>query len=153
MLKLICKHCYYYYYYSILCTKYGTDNPILTKEMGVNTDIKTHSSVSLAKKTKKTCGTQVCYLPVPQSCQIQPSVSPKLLNQFLPNLYIFCLTHTLLDMSNLKEITLAVLEIFVPKNYPIFFTFSSSLHKITNTFKSHKNNLPMFRFLSNLEHL
>ena len=42
--------------------------------------IKTHSSVSAAKKTKKMCGTQVCYLLVPQSCQIQPSVSPKLLS-------------------------------------------------------------------------
>ena len=30
-------------------------------------EIKTHSSVSAAKKTKKTRGTQVCYLPVPQS--------------------------------------------------------------------------------------
>ena len=115
--------------------------------------IKTHSSVSAAKKTKKTCGTQVCYLLVPQSCQIQPSISPKLLSQFLPNLYILCLTYTLLHISNLKEIASAVLEIFVPKNCPIFFTFSSSSHKITNTFKSHKNNLPMYRFLSNLEHL
>ena len=40
------------------------------------------------RKQKKTCGTQVCYLLVPWSCQIQPSVSPKLLNRFLPNLYI-----------------------------------------------------------------
>ena len=32
------------------------------------------------RKQKKTCGTQVCYLLVPQSCQIQPSVSPKLLS-------------------------------------------------------------------------
>ena len=30
---------------------------------------------------------------------------------------------------------------------------SSSSDKITNTFKSHKKNLPMFQFLSNLEHL
>ena len=109
------------------------------------------------RKQKKTCGTQVCYLPVPQSCQIQPSVSPQLLSRFLPNLYIFCLTYTLLHISNLKEVTSAVLEIFVPKRCPIFFTFSSSFsspsHKITNTFKLHKNNLPMFRFLSNLEHL
>ena len=85
--------------------------------------IKTHSSVSAVKKTKKTCGTQVCYLPVPQSFQIQPSVSPKLLSPFLPNLCIFCLTYTLFHISNLKEIALAVLEIFAPKYYPIFFTF------------------------------
>ena len=32
------------------------------------------------RKQKKTCSTQVCYLLVPQSCQIQPSVSPKLLS-------------------------------------------------------------------------
>ena len=85
--------------------------------------IKTHSSVSAAKKTKKMRGTQVCYLLVPQSCQIQSSVSPKLLSRFLPNLYIFCLTYTLLHISKLKEITSAVLEIFVPNNWPIFFTF------------------------------
>ena len=85
--------------------------------------IKTHSSVSAAKKTKKMCGTQVCYLLVLQSYQIQPSVSPKLLSWFLPNLYILCLTYTLLHILNLKEITSAVLEIFVPKNCPIFFTF------------------------------
>ena len=75
------------------------------------------------RKQKKTSGTQVYYLLVPQSCQIQPFVSPKLLSQFLPNLYIFCLTYTLLHISNLKEIASAVLEIFVPKNCPIFFTF------------------------------
>ena len=33
------------------------------------------------RKQKKACGTQVCYLLVPQSYQIQPSVSPKLQNQ------------------------------------------------------------------------
>ena len=75
------------------------------------------------RKLKKTCSTQVYYLPVPQSCQIQPSVSPKLLSWFLPDLYIFCLTYTLLHISNFKEIALAVLEMFVPKNNPIFFTF------------------------------
>ena len=75
------------------------------------------------RKQKKMCGTQVCYLLVPQSCQIQPSVSPKLLSRFLPNLYMSCLSYTLLHISNLKEITSAVLEIFVPKNCPIFFTF------------------------------
>ena len=87
------------------------------------TGIKTHSSVSVAKKTKKSCGTQVCYLLVLQSCQIQPSVAPKLLSRFLPNLYIFCLTYTLFYISKLKEIASAVLEIFVPQNCPIFFTF------------------------------
>ena len=93
------------------------------------------------RKQKKMCGTQVCYLLVPQSCQIQPFVSAKLLIRFLPNLYIFCLTYTLLHISKLKEIASVVLEIFVPKNCPVFFTFSSSLHKIANTFKSHKNKL------------
>ena len=78
--------------------------------------MKTHSSDQWPRKQKKTCGTQVCYLPVPQSCQIQPSISLKLLSQFLPNLYIFCLTYTLLHISNLKEIASAVLEILVPKN-------------------------------------
>ena len=83
-----------------------------------------------------------------QSCQIQPSVSPKLLHRFLLNLYILCLTYTQLHISNLKEIASIVLEIFVPENCPIFFTFFSS-HKITSIFKSHKNNLPILRFLSN----
>ena len=112
--------------------------------------IKTQSSVSASKKTKKTCGTQVCYLLVLQSCQIQPSLSPKLLSQFLPNLYIFCVTYTLLLISNLKEIASAVLEIFVPKNYLIFFTFSSPSHKITNTFKSHIT-FPCFNFFQILK--
>ena len=85
-------------------------------------DIKTHNHVSAAKK-KKTCGTQVCYLPVPQSYEIQPSVSPKLLSRLLTNLYVICLTYTLFHISNLKEITSAVLEILVPKNCSIFFTF------------------------------
>ena len=62
------------------------------------------------RKQKKTCGTQVCYLLVLQSCQIQPSVSPKLLSQFLPNLYILCLTYTLLYISNLKEIASGILR-------------------------------------------
>ena len=92
-------------------------------ELCVNHQIKTHSSVSAAKKTKKTCGTQVCYLPIPQSSQIHPSVSPKLLSRFLLNLYNFCLTYTLLYISNLKEIASAVFEVFVPKHCPIFFTF------------------------------
>ena len=95
------------------------------------------------RKQKKTCSTQVCYLLVPQSCQIQHSVSPKLLSRFLPNFYNLCLTYTLLHISKLKEIALAVLEIFVSKIARFSSHFSSS-HKITNTFKSHKSNLPMF---------
>ena len=50
----------------------------------------------------------------------------------------------------------ALLEIFVPKNhFSSNFSYSSSSpsHKLTNIFKSHKNNLPMFRFLLNLENL
>ena len=62
---------------------------------------KTHSSVSAAKKTKKTCGTQVCHLLVSQSCQIQPSVSPKLLCLFLPNLYT--VWHKILTVENFDE--------------------------------------------------
>ena len=70
------------------------------------------------RKQKKTCSTQVCYLLVPQSCQIQPSVSPKLLSRYLRNLYIFCLTYTPLHISNLKEIASAVLEM-VPQSCQI----------------------------------
>ena len=73
-----------------------------------------------AKKTKK----DVRHTSVLFTGQIQPSVSPKLLSRFLPNLYIFCFTYTLLHISKLKEISLAVHEIFVPKNFSIFFTFS-----------------------------
>ena len=97
------------------------------------------------RKQKKTLGTQVCFtgtikLPNSAFCisKTTKPISP-------PNLYIFCLTHT-----KLKEIASVFLKIFVPENCLIFFTFS--LHKITNIFKSHKNNLPMFCFLSNLEH-
>ena len=110
------------------------------------------NTVCLDKKTKKMCGTQVCYLLVPQICQIQPSVSPKLLSRFLPNLYIFALhIHYVLHISKLKEIASAVFGIFVPKNCPIFFTFFFfsfffSLHKIANAFKSHKTTFPCFNF-------
>ena len=94
------------------------------------------------RKQKKTLHTSVLFTGT-ASCQIQPSVSPKFLSQFLPNLYIFCLTYTQLHILKLKEIALAVLETFVPKNCPIFFTFF--FYKITNTFKLYKNNLPMFQ--------
>ena len=105
----------------------------------------------LPRKQKKTCGTQVCYLLVVQSCQIQPSVSPKLLSWFLPNyilstkLYTFYLTYALL-ISKLKEIASAFLEVFVPGNRLHIFFFSS-LHKITNIFKSYEKTFPCFNFL------
>ena len=59
-------------------------------------------------------------------------------------IYIFCLTYTLLHISKLKKITSALLEIFVPKIAQFSSHFSSPLHKITNIFKSHKYKLPMF---------
>ena len=37
---------------------------------------------SRKQKKMRGGGTQVCYLLVPQSCQIQPSVFPKLLSRF-----------------------------------------------------------------------
>ena len=122
----------------------------ICKNVNLSIVIKTHSSMSAAKKQKKTHGTQVCYLLVLQCCQIQPSVSPKLLSRFLPNLYILCLTHTQLHISNLKEIASAILEILHVPEFSLHFSLSS--HKITNIFKSRKHNLLMFRFILNFEH-
>ena len=102
------------------------------------------------RKQKKTCDTQVCYLLVSWSCPnsaFHISETTKLIST---NLYIFCLTYTQLYISKLKEIASVVLKIFVPENCLIFFTFFEQ--KITKIFKSHKNNLFMLRFLSNLEH-
>ena len=63
--------------------------------IATQSDISRHTVVcQQPRKQKKTCGTQVCHLLVPQICQIKPSVFPKLLSRFLPNLYIFCLTYT-----------------------------------------------------------
>ena len=85
--------------------------------------IKTHSSVSAAKKTKKVVRhTSVLFTGTAKLPNSAFCIS-KTTQEFLPNLYIFCLTYTLLHISNLKEIASAVLEIFVPKNCPIFFTF------------------------------
>ena len=97
------------------------------------------------RKQKKTLGTQVCYLLVAPSFQIYPSVSPKLLSQFLPNLYMFYITYTILQITKLKEIALTFLEMFVPEDCQFPSHFSSS-YKITNIFKSHENNLSMFKF-------
>ena len=56
----------------------------------------------------------------------------------------FCLTYTLLHISKLKEITSALLEIFVPKNCPIFFTL---FFFFAQNYKSFKNNLLIFYFI------
>ena len=77
--------------------------------------IKTHSSVSVAKKTKEDARHTSVLFTGTIKCQIEPSVSPKLLHRFLPNLHIFCLTYSQLHISKLKEIALVVLEIFVPE--------------------------------------
>ena len=110
--------------------------------------------MSAAKKIKKTCGTQVCYFLVPQSCQVQPSISPKLLSRFLPNLYIFALHITYITYQNRRKSLQQFLRYLSLKIARVSSHFSSSpMHKITNIFKSHKNNLPTFRFLLNLEHI
>ena len=108
-----------------------TNNPIYLV-------IKTHSRVSAANKQKKTHGTQVCYLLVLLSCQIQPSVSSKLIIQFLPNLCIFfCLIYTT-SLSKLKEITLAFLEIFVPENcIKLIFLHNFLVHTKLHIYLSH----------------
>ena len=115
--------------------------------VGPTVYIKTHSSVSAAKKTKEDVRHTIIYWYL----KIQPSISPKLLCQFLPNLYTFCLTYTLHHISKLKEIALVVLKIFVPENCPIFFTFFF-LHKIANIFMPCKNNILTLQFLIYLEH-
>ena len=70
----------------------------------INILIRTHSSVSAAKKTKQdTWHTSVLFtgtIELPNSTfHIY-----KILSQFLTNLYIFCCTYTLLHISKFKEI-------------------------------------------------
>ena len=66
--------------------------------------IKTYSSVSAAKKTKKTCRTQVCYLLVQQSCQIQP--------------YIYTTSYIKIEGNHFSSS-----GDICSKKLPIFFTF------------------------------
>ena len=73
--------------------------------------IKTHSSVSVAKKTKEDTRHTSVLLAGTVKLQIQSSISPKLQSRFLSNLYIFCLTYKLLHMLKLKEIALTLLKI------------------------------------------
>ena len=85
--------------------------------------IKTHSSVSAAKKTKEDVWHTSVLFTSTVKLSNSASVSPKLLSQFPPNLYISCLTYAKFHIIKLKEIASVVLEIFVPKNCSIFFTF------------------------------
>ena len=60
------------------------------------------------RKQKKTCSTQVCYLLVLWSYQIQPSISPKLLSQFLPKFiyflsYIYITSHIKIDGNHFSS--------------------------------------------------
>ena len=99
---------------------------VLRLSPAFNYFIKTHSSVSAAKKTKEDARhTSVLFtgtvkLPNSAFCISKTTlpISTKF-TYFLPYIYI----HMLLHISNLKDITLVVLEIFVPENCPIFFTF------------------------------
>ena len=116
-------------------------------------EIKTHSSVSAAKKAKKDeRHTSVLFTgtaKLPNSAFCISKTTKLISTKFI----YFCLTYTLLHISNLKENTSAVLEIFVPKNCPIFFTFffffftqnykyiltfpCSDFSQIWNTYKTH----------------
>ena len=110
--------------------------------------IRAHSSVSVAKKTKEdTRHTGALFtgtIKLPNSAFRISKTTKPISTKFT----YFWLTYTLLNISKLKEVASARLEIFVPENCPIFSHFSSfSSHKITNIFKSHKNNLPYFDFV------
>ena len=85
------------------------------------------------RKQKKMQGTQVCYLLVLKSFQIQPSVSPKLLSHFFPNLYIFALhIATLLHISKIEGDHFRISrDIFFLKIAQLSSHFSS-LHNSTN---------------------
>ena len=60
---------------------------------------------------------------------------------------IFCSTYTLPLIPKLKEIVLAVYEIFLPKSCLIFFIFSSSSHQNKNLFNHAKVPFSCFDFL------
>ena len=91
--------------------------------------IKTHSSVSVAKKTIDAWHTSVLFtstIKLPNSAfHITKTklISTKFIYIYIYiYIYIFCLTYTPLHIPKLKEIALAFLEILIPENCPIFFT-------------------------------
>ena len=117
--------------------------------------IKTHGSVSAAKKTKNTrnqekirAGTPVCYLRDRSSSRFQPIITQKLWRLFLPNLHILMSSYTVPYIPNLKEIALAVPEIRVLKLVGFSLYFSSS-HQ---TIKAYGNYVLVHQFQQNLVH-
>ena len=109
--------------------------------------IKTHSSVSAAKKTKKDVPhtsvlfTGTAKLPNLAFCisKISKPISTKFIH-FLP--YIYTTSHTVLK---LKEIASAVLETLVPKNCQFSSHFSSST-KLQIHLSCIKITFPCFKF-------
>ena len=100
-----------------------------------------HIAVCQQLRIQKMHGPQVCNTGTVKLlnsafCISKPS---QLLSQFQ-------LTYTI-HLSNLKEITSAFLEIFVPKTAQFSSHFSSSLHKITSIFKSPFHVLISFKFV------
>ena len=74
------------------------------------------------RKQKKTRGTQVSFtgtVKLPNSAFYISKTTILISTKFT----YFFLTYTQLHISKLKEIALVVLEIFVPENCLIFFTF------------------------------
>ena len=78
---------------------------------------------SCVVRPRKHARTPVCYLREPKLRRFQPPVSRKLSSRFLRNLHILCSTYTPPSIPNLKEIALAVREIFALKSRLIFFVF------------------------------
>ena len=112
--------------------------------------IKTHGCVLCCQEK---CTTQVCYLCKSLFCQFQPSISQKLFNWFLPNLYILCPTyvyvnshtksharsHTYMNVTSHTKFERDSVKIYFLKNQ--FSLYFSSSHQI-------KNSLLELRFFS-----
>ena len=114
----------------------------------------TVASVPADKKTKEDMQhTSVLFtgtikLPNSAFCisKTTESISTKFI-YFLPYTYSYITSHIKILRKSLQHF-MRYLFLKIAQ----FSSHISSSYKITNIFKLHKNNLPMFRFLSNLEH-
>ena len=82
-----------------------------------------HTVVCQQPRKQKRCVAHKCVIY--WYCKLAKFSLPYLQNHYANfyQIYIFCLTYTLLHILKLKQIALSFLEIFISENCQIFFTF------------------------------
>ena len=100
--------------------------------------INTHGHVSVAKKTMWHTSLLFTGTANSQFSTSRISITTGLISI---NSHILCTSYTWPYIPNLKEISPVVCEICVPENCPIFFIFSSSLHRFTKVILSQARTL------------